>query len=100
LPVYEQPLCPGDGYLWTPGYWGWGDGDYYWVPDAWVLPPEVGFLWTPGYWGWGGDGFLFNEGYWGASIGFYGGSIMASGTSVMVMTADAGKTDVFSTTPR
>src|ERR1017187_5997813 len=20
LPVYEQPLCPGDGYLWTPGY--------------------------------------------------------------------------------
>jgi hypothetical protein len=73
LPVYEQPLCPGDGYLWTPGYWGWGDAGYYWVPDAWVLPPEVGFLWTPGYWGWGGNGFLFNEGYWGASIGFYGG---------------------------
>jgi hypothetical protein len=21
IPVYEQPLCPGDGYLWTPGYW-------------------------------------------------------------------------------
>ncbi len=21
LPVYEQPLCPGDGYIWTPGYW-------------------------------------------------------------------------------
>jgi len=21
LPVYEQPLCPGDGYLWTPSYW-------------------------------------------------------------------------------
>ena len=19
LPVYEQPLCPGDGYIWTPG---------------------------------------------------------------------------------
>jgi hypothetical protein len=19
LPIYEQPLCPGDGYLWTPG---------------------------------------------------------------------------------
>jgi hypothetical protein len=72
LPVYEQPLCPGDGYIWTPGYWGW-DGDYYWIPDAWVLPPEVGFLWTPGYWGWGGEGFLFNEGYWGSSIGFYGG---------------------------
>ncbi|MGO9425440.1 MAG: hypothetical protein ACLP6Z_08620 [Steroidobacteraceae bacterium] len=21
LPVYEQPPIPGDGYLWTPGYW-------------------------------------------------------------------------------
>ena len=24
LPVYEQPVCPGDGYIWTPGYWGLG----------------------------------------------------------------------------
>ncbi|SRR6266566_2798723 len=34
LPVYDQPLCPGDGYLWAPGYWAWDDddGDYYWVP--------------------------------------------------------------------
>jgi hypothetical protein len=72
LPAYEQPMCPGDGYIWTPGYWAW-DGEYYWVPGTWVLPPEVGFLWTPGYWGWGGGGFLFNEGYWGLGVGFYGG---------------------------
>jgi hypothetical protein len=37
------------------------------------MAPEVGYLWTPGYWGWGGGGFLFNEGYWGLSVGFYGG---------------------------
>src|SRR5271166_2867897 len=75
LPVYEQPICPGDGYLWTPGYWGWGDdfNDYYWVPGTWVTAPEVGFLWTPAYWGWGGDRFVFHEGYWGPTIGFYGG---------------------------
>jgi len=73
LPVYEQPLCPGDGYLWTPGYWGYSDDDYYWVPGTWVVAPEVGFLWTPGWWGWGGGGFLFHEGYWGPHIGFYGG---------------------------
>jgi hypothetical protein len=75
LPVYEQPICPGDGYLWTPGYWAYGDDfdDYYWVPGTWVEAPEVGFLWTPGYWGWGGDRFVFNEGYWGPQIGFYGG---------------------------
>jgi hypothetical protein len=76
LPVYEQPICPGEGYIWTPGYWAWDDddGDYYWVPGTWVLAPEVGFLWTPGYWGWGGGGFVFYEGYWSyGAVGFYGG---------------------------
>lgn len=73
LPVYDQPICPGDGYMWTPGYWAYGDDDYYWVPGTWVMAPEVGFLWTPGYWGWGGDRFIFNDGYWGPHVGFYGG---------------------------
>ncbi len=75
LPVYTQPVCPGEGYLWTPGYWAWDVdfGDYYWVPGTWVLAPEVGFLWTPGYWGWGDGVYLWHEGYWGANIGFYGG---------------------------
>jgi hypothetical protein len=75
LPVYEQPICPGDGYLWTPGYWAYDydDADYYWVPGTWVLAPEVGFLWTPGWWGWGDGGFFFHEGFWGPHVGFYGG---------------------------
>jgi hypothetical protein len=75
LPAYEQPLCPGDGYLWTPGYWAYDydASDYYWVPGTWVTAPEVGFLWTPAYWGWGGDGFVFYDGYWGQQVGFYGG---------------------------
>jgi WXXGXW repeat (2 copies) len=72
LPTYEQPMAPGDGYIWTPGYWAW-DGGYYWVPGTWVMAPEPGYLWTPGYWGWGGNGYLFNAGYWGLSVGFYGG---------------------------
>ncbi len=72
-PVYEQPICPGDGYIWTPGYWGYDDGEYYWVPGTWVEAPQEGFLWTPGYWGWGGSGYLFHEGYWGPQVGFYGG---------------------------
>ena len=75
LPVYEQPLCPGDGYIWTPGYWAWSDddGDYYWVPGTWVLAPEVGFLWTPPYWAWADGAFVFYDGYWGPHVGFYGG---------------------------
>jgi hypothetical protein len=73
LPVYEQPVCPGDGYIWTPGYWAYEDDDYYWVPGTWVEAPEVGMLWTPPYWGWGGSGFVFYDGYWGPEVGFYGG---------------------------
>ncbi len=75
LPLYEQPLCPDDGYLWTPGYWAFDSDieDYYWVPGTWVQPPEVGYLWTPAYWGWGGDRFVFYDGYWGPLVGFYGG---------------------------
>ncbi len=75
LPSYNQPICPGDGYLWTPGYWGYDDSvsDYYWVPGTWVEAPQEGFLWTPGYWGWGDGGYFFNEGYWGPTVGFYGG---------------------------
>jgi hypothetical protein len=73
LPIYEQPLCPGEGYIWTPGYWAWADDDYYWVPGTWVLAPEIGFFWTPGYWAWNGSGFIFYEGYWGPVVGFYGG---------------------------
>lgn len=74
LPVYEQPVCPGDGFIWTPGYWAYADDDgYYWVPGTWIEAPQVGYLWTPGYWGWGGNAFLFHEGYWGPTVGFYGG---------------------------
>jgi YXWGXW repeat-containing protein len=75
LPVYEQPLCPAEGYIWTPGYWAYDYDydDYYWVPGTWVLAPEPGLFWTPGYWGWDGDSFAFHEGYWGPRVGFYGG---------------------------
>ena len=74
LPVYDQPLCPGMGYMWTPGYWAWDDDDgYYWVPGTWVEAPEPGSLWTPGYWGWNDGAYVWNAGYWGPQIGFYGG---------------------------
>jgi hypothetical protein len=73
LPVYTQPPCPVEGYLWTPGYWGWREEGYYWVPGVWVAPPRVGVLWTPGYWGFGGGAYLWHPGYWGPHVGFYGG---------------------------
>jgi len=79
LPVYQQPPCPADGYIWTPGYWAWSGDGYYWVPGTWVQAPEPGLLWTPPYWGWGGDRFIFHEGYWGPHVGFYGGIVYGFG---------------------
>ena len=73
LPEYSQPPCPGDGYLWTPGYWSYAPQGYYWVPGAWARPPQVGYLWTPGYWGFFGGMYRYNYGFWGQHIGYYGG---------------------------
>jgi len=73
IAVFDQPPCPGDGYIWTPGYYQYGDYGYYWVPGEWVMPPSVGVLWTPGYWGYEGRKYVWHEGYWGPKVGFYGG---------------------------
>jgi hypothetical protein len=73
LPVYEQPPCPGPGYMWNPGYWYWGPQGYYWVPGVWVFAPYNGALWTPGWWGFFGNRYRWHHGYWGSHVGFYGG---------------------------
>ena len=73
LPIYAQPIMPGPGYIWTPGYWSYADDGYFWVPGTWVLVPFQGALWTPGYWGWNGGFYAFHGGYWGPRVGFYGG---------------------------
>jgi hypothetical protein len=73
LPTIDQPPCPEEGDLWTPGYWAWDGVGYYWVPGVWVPPPSVGVLWTPGYWAYAGTVFVFHRGYWGPQVGYYGG---------------------------
>jgi WXXGXW repeat (2 copies) len=73
LPEYNQPACPGDDYIWTPGYWAWQNTGYYWVPGVWVTAPYVDALWTPPYWGFVDGRYLWHRGYWGPHIGFYGG---------------------------
>ena len=73
LPVYEQPPCPQPGWMWTPGYWAYGQDGYYWVPGSWVPAPYQGALWTPPYWGLSGGLYVFHPGYWGPHVGYYGG---------------------------
>jgi hypothetical protein len=73
LPVYVQPPCPVEGYMWQPGYWAWDGEEYYWVPGVWVAPPVANVVWTPGYWGYVGGIYGWHAGYWGAHCGYYGG---------------------------
>lgn len=73
LPVYAQPICPGPGFLWTPGYWAYGPGGYRWIAGAWVRPPAPGVLWTPAWWGMEDGHYRFHAGYWGPRVGYYGG---------------------------
>ena len=73
LPVYEQPPIPGPGYLWTPGYWAWG--------DEWLLlgaghlgrAAAAGLSLDAGLLGLGRRRLLWHAGYWGPHVGFYGG---------------------------
>jgi hypothetical protein len=73
LLYYPQPLCPGVGFIWTPGYWAYSDEGYFWVPGTWVLAPAIGLLWTPGWWGWHEGRYWWHGGYWGRHVGYYGG---------------------------
>ena len=73
LQVYDQPPCPGPGYLWVPGYWAYSASGYFWVPGMWELAPRAGWMWTPGYWSWSDGEYIWHQGYWARDIGFYGG---------------------------
>ncbi len=37
------------------------------------MPPYEGALWTPGWWGFNDGHYFFFAGYWGPYIGYYGG---------------------------
>jgi len=71
--AYQQPPAPGEGYIWTPGYWGHNRGGYVWVQGSWARPPYQGALYTPGYWHNNGRHYAWHRPYWGRHVGFYGG---------------------------
>ena len=99
LPVYEQPLCPGDGYLWTPGYWDYDydDGDYYWVPGTWIMARQSACSGPQD----GGDGKVGDFSSTRATGDRRSVSmaelITVMDTSAKVIKADAGTTTDFST---
>ena len=74
LPDYDRPTDPGGNSVWTPGSWYYDSAlaDYYWVPGAWVVPPN-NLVWTPPYWQYDSGRYRWYAGYWGPHVGFYGG---------------------------
>src|SRR5271170_7702823 len=73
LPVYAQPICPGPGFLWTPGYWGFAGGFYGWHAGYWG--PHVGFYGGINY-GFGYGGVGFGGGEWRGGAFFYNRAVM------------------------
>jgi WXXGXW repeat (2 copies) len=61
LPEYDQPPCPGDGYIWTPGYWGYTGGRYAYYPGHWGT--HIGYYGGINY-GFGYIGTGYEGGYW------------------------------------
>ena len=41
--VVAAPACPGVGYVWAPGYWGYRAGVRVWAPGCWNYRPAPGF---------------------------------------------------------
>jgi WXXGXW repeat (2 copies) len=75
LPIENsRPFAPDGNYRWTPGCWYYDrdQSDFYWVPAAWVTPPN-GEVWTPPYWEYDKGRYRLHYGYWGPHRGFYGG---------------------------
>ena len=59
----EGPM-PGPGYVWTEGYWAWGDGRYEWRRGAWQRPPYEGAYWSHPHYDHYQQGWAVHEGHW------------------------------------
>ena len=101
LPVYEQPPCPEEGWMWVPGYWAWGEEDgYYWVPGEWVPAPYTGALWTPPWWGWKTAGIDSMKGIGEMTSGTMAASIMDTATWERDSSGASGETEDSLITPQ
>jgi hypothetical protein len=63
-PLEEEPLDqPGDGYVWTDGYWNWDGDEWDWTSGSWMVPPLGEVFVPPSYYAYGG-GCLYVPGRW------------------------------------
>ena len=64
-PRYEvRPVAPGEGYVWTDGYWNNQGGRYVWVGGRWQQPPFAGAYYTLPHYDRYQQGWRMHEGHW------------------------------------
>ena len=64
-PVVETPgPAPGPGYMWTPGYYNYTNGNYAWINGQWVIPPAHRHHYVEGRWVHHHHDYYFREGHW------------------------------------
>jgi hypothetical protein len=64
-PLVEEALDqPGDGYVWTDGYWHWNGTDWVWISGAWSPPVDPGVVFIPPAYYTSGPGCLYVPGRW------------------------------------
>ena len=62
---YEtRPPMPGQGYVWTDGYWANSGGHYVWRGGAWQRPPYAGAYWSHPHYDHYDRGWQVHEGHW------------------------------------
>lgn len=56
--------APGPGYVWTDGYWGWGNNNWRWNDGRWMRPPRGRSQWVAPQWHRDNRGYRFERGRW------------------------------------
>lgn len=60
--------APDDNSFYTPGWWSYNDGEYFWRPGFWA-PYRPGFVWVCPRYLWSPRGWIFCNGYWDYPFG-------------------------------
>jgi hypothetical protein len=65
-PLVETPygVAPGPGYVWTPGFYDYGGGNYVWHRGQWRRPPHRVDRWVGPQWEHRGSGYRERPGGW------------------------------------
>jgi hypothetical protein len=66
--VVERVPAPGEGYVYTNGYWDYADSGWTWVDGRWVRPPSTDVTWVGPEYVRVGDGWEYAPGHWSNEV--------------------------------